>query len=178
MLSCGPRFVEVVAIPLVGILLDSASLASCFGCACLLGWRLLGPLVFEVAFCIFMCGSSRLDWVSGFRFFLGPLLFHFTDPWTRAYAHALSHSCSRARSPSRPWACMVLNARVGFLGGFPLFVCPCFFAPPCCPALSYPGVIAGLWRGEGEFPLPPVGVVVLPLELLCCLCCAFLVGWA
>ena len=68
---------------------------------------------------------------------------------------------------------MTLLARVGVLVG-------CSHAgahvpsPPCLggPALSHPGVIAGLW-GVG-FPLP-LGGVVLRLELLC-LCRAFWLG--
>ena len=100
MLSCGPQFVEV-AIPLVGILLDSASLASCFGCACLLGWHLLGPLVFEVAYCIFMFGSPRLDWVSCFRFFSGLFCFILQIP---GRAHTHTHSRTVARTHALPLA--------------------------------------------------------------------------
>ena len=48
-------------------------------------------------------------------FFLRPLLFHFPDPWMRAFARTLSHSCSRAHSPSRSRARLFLHARVGVL---------------------------------------------------------------
>ena len=71
---------------------------------------------------------------------------------------------------------MTLHARVGVLVGCSHSGAHVPF-PPCLggPALSHPGVIAGLW-GVG-FPLP-LGGVVLRLELLCLFVSCVLVGWA
>ena len=64
----------------------------------------------------------------------------------RARARTLTHSCSLARSPFLSRACLVLRARVGFLGGFLSHFAPAFpFPPPLSlmPFSPLPGV--GLW---------------------------------
>ena len=107
-LAVGPSLWWFAA-SLVGILLDSASLASCFGCACLRGWHLHGPLVCGFAFAFsFFARHSRTRCLA-FVFFSGLFCFILRIPG-RARAHA--HSSTLALTHSLPltcghaWSCM------------------------------------------------------------------------
>ena len=84
----------------ISLLCPSRSFPSFFYWVCFL--ILVACGVAMVSCGVFLLCSPLLDWVSCFSFFLRPLFVSFSDPWTCAYASALTHICSCASSPSLP----------------------------------------------------------------------------
>ena len=109
-------------------------------------------------------------------FFLRPLLFHFPDPWMRAFARTLSHSCSRAHSPSRSRARLFLHARVGVLVAWYHSGAHVPFPPPLS---LWPGSLhswCGCWPLGGGWVPSPSGVWgAAPGAFV--LVCVVRVGW-
>ena len=100
-------------------------------------------------------------------FFLRPLLFHFPDPWTRAYAHTLALLLVRTLSLSLAGA-HVLHARVGFLMGFPSCVCSHILTPPwSLLPCSLPFWGCG-WPGGGSTPSSGCGCAAPGAFVLVC----------
>ena len=150
-LAVGPSLWWFAA-SLVGILLDSASLASCFGCACLRGWHLHGPLVCGFAFAFsFFARHSRARCLA-FVFSQASFVSFYGSLDARVRTHTLALLLSRTLSllpagthgPACPCG---FSCGLFLLEFVPLFLCPSLsLLAQLCPSLGLLLAFGGGWE--------------------------------